>query len=148
MADAATAAQGLKRGEREKLPQTHPSKTHQFNINGHEGYIMAGLNDKGQPLTVFIQMAKEGSTTGSLLDLVGTFIAKNLQYGVPLADVVETLIQYRFEPSGPTKNPDIPFARSVAEYVGNWLGLKFLPGFQVYCKEVPQPELSLLATKP
>jgi ribonucleoside-diphosphate reductase alpha chain len=32
----------------------------------------------------------------------------------------------RFEPSGFTKNPEIPIAKSLVDYVFRWLGSKFL----------------------
>ena len=32
----------------------------------------------------------------------------------------------RFEPSGFTKNPEIPIAKSIMDYVFRWLGSKFL----------------------
>ena len=34
----------------------------------------------------------------------------------------------RFEPSGFTKNPDIPMAKSIMDYIFRWLATKFLDG--------------------
>jgi ribonucleoside-diphosphate reductase alpha chain len=34
----------------------------------------------------------------------------------------------RFEPSGFTKNPDIPMAKSIMDYIFRWLASKFLDG--------------------
>jgi ribonucleoside-diphosphate reductase alpha chain len=36
----------------------------------------------------------------------------------------------RFEPNGPTKNPDVPLAKSIVDYIFRWLGVTFLPGFR------------------
>ncbi len=33
----------------------------------------------------------------------------------------------RFEPSGFTKNPEIPYAKSITDYIFRWLASKFLP---------------------
>jgi hypothetical protein len=33
----------------------------------------------------------------------------------------------RFEPSGPTDDPQLPFAHSVVDYIFRWLALRFLP---------------------
>ena len=58
--------------------------THKFDIQGHEGYINVGFYDDGRPGELFITMAKEGSTVGGLMDVIGTLVSMGLQYGVPL----------------------------------------------------------------
>ena len=49
-----------------------------------------------------------------------------LQYGVPLEALVEKFSHTRFEPSGFTKNPEIPYAKSITDYIFRWLAAKFL----------------------
>jgi ribonucleoside-diphosphate reductase alpha chain len=61
-----------------------------------------------------------------------------LQYGVPLKTLVEKFAHSRFEPSGFTKNPDIPIAKSLTDYIFRWLGHTFLEGFKA-----PAPAKSL-----
>ncbi len=112
---------------RERLPDTRDSKTHKFNIAGHEGYITVGLYPDGRVGELFITMAKEGSTIGGLMDCFGTAISMSLQYGVPLKVYVEKFSHTRFEPLGHTKNPDIPIAKSLVDYIFRWLGRTFLP---------------------
>ena len=92
---------------RHRMPDTRMSLTHKFEIAGHEGYITVGLFEDGQPGELFIQMAKEGSTIGGLMDTVATLTSIALQYGVPLESLVKKFAYQRFEPSGFTKNPDI-----------------------------------------
>ena len=46
--------------------------THKFDIQGHEGYLTVGFFADGRPGELFITMAKEGSTVGGLMDVVGT----------------------------------------------------------------------------
>ncbi len=75
-------------------------------------------------------MAKEGSTIGGLMDVLGTSISIGLQYGVPLEVFVNKFAHSRFEPAGFTKNPDIPIAKSIADYIFRWLGMEFIPGYR------------------
>ena len=66
---------------RERLPHTRRSLTHKFDIQGHEGYVNVGFYPDGRPGELFITMAKEGSTIGGLMDVLGTSISIGLQYG-------------------------------------------------------------------
>jgi ribonucleoside-diphosphate reductase alpha chain len=113
---------------RRKLPDERRSITHKFDIAGHEGYIIAGMYDDGQPGEIFITMSKEGSTISGLMDSFATAISIALQYGVPLRGLVDKFSHMRFEPSGFTKNPDIPMAKSIMDYIFRWLASKFLDG--------------------
>ena len=121
---------------RDRLPETRRSVTHKFNVGGHEGYITVGLFDDGRPGELFITMAKEGSTIGGLMDAFGTAISMSLQYGVPLEVYVKKFSHTRFEPWGYTKNPDIPVAKSLVDYIFRWLGMEFLPGYREASKGV------------
>jgi ribonucleoside-diphosphate reductase alpha chain len=111
---------------RKRMPATRQSVTHKFDIAGHEGYLTVGLYDDGCPGELFITMAKEGSTIGGLMDSFGTAISLCLQYGVPVKTLVEKFTHSRFEPSGFTKNPDIPIAKSLTDYFFRWMGQEFL----------------------
>jgi ribonucleoside-diphosphate reductase alpha chain len=115
---------------RERLPHTRRSMTHKFDIQGHEGYVTVGFYPDGRPGEVFITMAKEGSTIGGLMDVIGTSISIGLQYGVPLDVFVNKFAHSRFEPAGFTKNPDIPIAKSITDYIFRWLGMEFIPGYR------------------
>jgi ribonucleoside-diphosphate reductase alpha chain len=113
---------------RRKLPDERRSVTHKFDIAGHEGYITAGMYEDGQPGEIFIVMSKEGSTISGLMDSFATAISIALQYGVPLRALVDKFSHMRFEPSGFTKNPNIPIAKSIMDYIFRWLASKFLDG--------------------
>jgi len=114
---------------RRRLPDTRNSITHKFSVQGHEGYLTVGLYEDGQPGELFITMAKEGSTVGGLMDVIGTCVSMALQYGVPLVTLVDKFRHARFEPSGMTSNKDIPFAKSLIDYIFCWLGCQFIPGY-------------------
>ena len=120
----------LARPMRRRLPDTRRSLTHKFNVAGHEGYLTVGLYDDGMPGELFITMAKEGSTTGGLMDSLGTAVSVALQYGVPIESLVNKFTHQRFEPAGMTTNRDIPFAKSLVDYIFRWMGMQFIPGYR------------------
>jgi len=111
---------------RRKLPDERRAITHKFSIGGHEGYITVGMYEDGAPGEIFITMAKEGSTISGLMDAFATAISFNLQYGVPLKFLVDKFAHVRFEPSGWTGNQQIPYAKSIMDYIFRWLGARFL----------------------
>ncbi len=111
---------------RRKLPDERESITHKFSIGGHEGYITVGKYENGDPGEIFITMAKEGSTISGLMDSFATMTSLALQHGVPLQLLVDKFTHTRFEPSGFTKNPEIPMAKSIMDYIFKWLATKFL----------------------
>src|SRR5580700_3182630 len=114
------------RMQRRKLPDERPSITHKFDIAGHEGYITVGMYEDHTPGEIFISMSKQGSTISGLMDAFATAISYALQYGVPLQFLVDKFAHMRFEPSGFTKNPQIPYAKSIVDYLYRWLASKFL----------------------
>jgi ribonucleoside-diphosphate reductase alpha chain len=127
---APSAAADLPRPHRRKLPDERRAITHKFSIAGHEGYITVGMYEDGKPGEIFLVMAKEGSTISGLMDAFATSISMSLQYGVPLETLVEKFSHVRFEPSGFTKNPEIPYAKSLTDYIFRWLASKFLSAEQ------------------
>ncbi|MDP3975218.1 MAG: vitamin B12-dependent ribonucleotide reductase [Candidatus Jorgensenbacteria bacterium] len=112
---------------RRHLPDLRQSVTQKFSVAGHEGYLTVGMFEDGSPGEVFITMSKEGSTISGLMDVLATAISIALQYGVPLRVFVDKFSHVRFEPAGHTNIPEIPMAKSVADLVFRWMGLKFLP---------------------
>jgi ribonucleoside-diphosphate reductase alpha chain len=117
---------GVRKPIRRRLPDERRSTTHKFSVGGHEGYITVGMYEDGTPGEIFITMSKEGSVISGLMDCFATSISLALQYGVPLKTLVEKFSHTRFEPSGYTGNPDIPFAKSIMDYLFRWLGHRFL----------------------
>jgi ribonucleoside-diphosphate reductase alpha chain len=109
-----------------KLPVERRAITHKFNIAGHEGYITVGMYDDGAPGEIFINMSKEGSTVSGLMDAFARAISYALQYGVPIEVLADKFAHTRFEPSGFTGNENIPYAKSITDYIFRWLALKFL----------------------
>ena len=114
------------RAQRQRLPDERASVTHKFSVGGSEGYMTVGMYNDGRPGEVFIKMSKEGSTLSGVMDGLALTLSIGLQYGVPLKVLVEKLVNTRFEPSGFTENPEIRYASSLLDYVGRWLGGRFL----------------------
>jgi ribonucleoside-diphosphate reductase alpha chain len=111
---------------RRKLPAERSSITHKFSVGGHEGYLTVGKYEDGNPGEIFIKMAKEGSTLSGIMDAFALSVSIALQHGVPLRALVDKFCNSRFEPSGYTGNPQIRYAKSVVDYLGRWLGGKFI----------------------
>jgi ribonucleoside-diphosphate reductase alpha chain len=123
-APAAPAAEA--RPARRRLPAERQSLTHKFEVQGHEGYITVGLYEDGTPGEIFLKMAKEGSTLSGMMDAFAAQTSVALQYGVPLRVMVNKFSHMRFEPGGFTKNPEIPIAKSIIDYIFRWLASRYL----------------------
>jgi ribonucleoside-diphosphate reductase alpha chain len=111
---------------RRKLPDERMALTHKLSVAGHEAYVHVGLYEDGTPGEIFIKMSKEGSTLSGVMDTLALSLSMNLQYGVPLEVLCEKLVHTRFEPMGRTTNKEIPMVKSIMDYLGRWLALKFL----------------------
>jgi len=109
------------------MPRERQSITHKFSIGGHEGYITAGMYEDGSVGEIFLtDIGKEGSTLRGMMNSFATAISIALQYGVPLETLVRKFSYMRFDPEGITTNPEIPFAKSMPDYIMRWLASRFL----------------------
>jgi ribonucleoside-diphosphate reductase alpha chain len=113
--------------QRRRMPRERQSITHKFSLGGHEGYITAGMYDDGTVGEIFLtDVGKEGSTLRGMMNSFATAISISLQYGVPLETLVRKFAYMRFDPEGITTNPEIPFAKSMPDYIMRWLASRFL----------------------
>jgi ribonucleoside-diphosphate reductase alpha chain len=71
------------------------------------------------------------------MNAFATAISIGLQYGVPLETLVRKFAYVRFEPEGYTGNPEIPFAKSMPDYIMRWLASR-------YCDADLHEELGIL----
>ena len=112
---------------RKRLPRERESLTHKFSVAGHEGYITAGRYEDGELGEIFLtDIGKDGSTLRGMMNAFATAISIGLQYGVPLETFVRKFSYMRFDPEGMTTNPEIPFAKSLPDYIMRWLASRFL----------------------
>ena len=126
-AQAEAAAEEDPQPVRRKMPRERESITHKFSIAGHEGYITAGKYEDGKVGEIFLtDIGKEGSTLRGMMNAFATAISIGLQYGVPLEVFVKKFSYMRFDPEGITQNPEIPFAKSMPDYIMRWLASRFI----------------------
>lgn len=112
---------------RRTLPTTRESVTHKFWIGGHEGYLTIGLYEDGRPGEIFIKIAKEGSAISGFCQAFCLGFSLAIQHGLPLRDAIARFRGMSFEPNGPTRNPEIPEAKSIVDYVARYLEIHFEP---------------------
>ncbi len=110
-----------------KLPDERKAIIHKFEIEGgHDVYINTGMHEDGSLGEVFITYAKTGSSVSGTWDFASIALSTGFQYGVPLKELAQKYINMQFEPYGRTSNPEIPYAKSIPDYIFRWLGKKFL----------------------
>src|ERR687885_1792515 len=127
VAQAVAAGKAAVGPARKRMPRERQSITHKFSIGGHEGYITAGMYEDGTVGEIFLtDIGKEGSTLRGMMNSFATSISIALQYGVPLETLVQKFSYMRFDPEGITTNPEIPFAKSMPDYIMRWLASRFL----------------------
>ncbi len=125
--DTAPDPESAREPVRRRMPRERESITHKFSIAGHEGYITAGKYEDGTVGEIFLtDIGKEGSTLRGMMNAFATAISIGLQYGVPLEVFVRKFSYMRFDPEGITNNPEIPFAKSMPDYLMRWLGSRFI----------------------
>ena len=112
--------------QRRRLPDERTEVGRKFRVGDYEGYIHVGVYDDGTAGDVFVDIAKEGTTLAGLMNAFMIAISLGLQYGVPLEVFVSKYAHMRFDPSGPTNDPDIRIAKSLPDYIFRWLGKRFL----------------------
>ncbi len=120
------------RGMRERLGDVRQGITHHFTItalvNGElqeiGGYIQTGEYPDGRLGEIFVKVGRVGDVY-AMLDQFAVAFSVALQYGAPVESLCEKFMNTRFEPSGPTGNPDIPRCSSLVDYTARWLMQKY-----------------------
>jgi ribonucleoside-diphosphate reductase alpha chain len=111
---------------RQRMPRTRQGTTTAFQIGGSEFFVTANAGEDGALGEVFAKFGKAGSTTAGLMDLLAIAISVGLQHGVPLETFVAKFKDRRFEPMGPTDDPEVPAATSVGDYLARRLAQDWL----------------------
>lgn len=110
-----------------KLPETRKAVNHKFVVAGVRFYATFGLYDDGKVGEMFIKPGQSGSNAyGGLAAVLGMTASMALQRGVPLEDLCKKWFRTRYEPMGPTSNPDIRFATSITDYLAQFMAKEFL----------------------
>jgi len=109
------------------MPKTRHGLTHSFVVGNHKVYITANHYSDGRLGEIFLKTAREGSAFSGLMDTLARLLSKALQRGESVESLVDSLINMRFEPWGPTDDMEIPFAKSIPDYIARWVGRHYLP---------------------
>jgi len=108
-----------------KLPDERPGITHKFTVGGLEGYATVNCYPNGTPAELFLTVHRVGGLERGMASALAITISVALQHGVPLSKIVDKLKGMTFEPQGHTSNKAIPWAKSLADYLGRWLEMRF-----------------------
>jgi ribonucleoside-diphosphate reductase alpha chain len=114
--------------KRYRLPQGRLALTHAFSIGGSEGKITVGFYPDGKVGEIFIKIAKQGSTLSGLMDAWAIAISMGIQYGVPIKAFANKFKDMAFPPEGYTDYSGIRQAKSLVDYVFQWLEKEFPDG--------------------
>lgn len=88
-------------------------------------YATVGLYEDGRPGELFVRVGKAGSVVSGAFDVIGALASLALQSGVPLETVLDKMRGTRFEPSGPTGDPELGIALSICDVVAKWMQARF-----------------------
>jgi len=109
------------------MPKTRRGLTHSFVVGNHKVYITANHYSDGRLGEIYLKTAREGSAFSGLMDTLARLLSKALQRGESVESLVDSLLNMRFEPWGSTDDMDIPFAKSIPDYIARWVGRHYLP---------------------
>lgn len=113
--------------ERRRLPTIRNSKTIAVNIGGHKLYLHVGEYENGDPGEIFINMRKEGTTLGSMMNNFAVAISLGLQYGVPLQEFIDAFVGTKSEPAGFVQgHPYIRNCTSIGDFIIRHLAIEYL----------------------
>jgi ribonucleoside-diphosphate reductase alpha chain len=100
-----------------RVTRRRAAVTRSFTVGGAAGYLLTSRYPDGAPADLRLIMGRPGTTLHGLLDTISVAISTGLQNDVPLATFVSRFAGVRFDPAGPTDDPEIPRASSVVDYV-------------------------------
>jgi ribonucleoside-diphosphate reductase alpha chain len=99
--------------------------TLRFSVGDAAGTLTTAAGADGQLRDVFLRVGKQGSTVAGLADALAGTISVALHYGVPLAALADELSGTHYTPSGPTDDPELPWATSLTDYVSRRLAADY-----------------------
>ena len=126
------------RGMRERLADEREGVTHHFTIIAQkprqegddpnappdlyevDGYLTTGTYGDGRLGEVFLKLGRHGGEQ-AVYDAWATAASVALQHGTDVNNLFSKWVGISFEPSGATKNPNVPRAASILDYVARFL---------------------------
>jgi len=109
---------------KKRLEINRKAITKRFEIGGKKVYLTTGEYSDGKLGEIFIRIDKEGSRL-RVYDCLAIAVSIGLQHGIPLSEYCDKLMHMGFEPSGVTSDPEIPFSKSIVDYIFRFLNLRY-----------------------
>lgn len=111
---------------RRELPSKRRGDTHRITIDGQVVFLRTGEYEDGTLGEIFLNVSREGSTLGGLLNGFAVAVSMGLQYGVPLDDYIDAFVLSKFEPAGMVQgSDDVKMCSSILDYVFRQLGVSY-----------------------
>jgi len=103
--------------KRRKLPGRRMSQTVKFEIGGgqQEGFVTVSTYPDGRCGEIFMRIGKGGTFIAGTLDAFAKAISMQLQYGVPLDEIIQSFSGMAFDPAGFCKVGDDGEEESTSE---------------------------------
>ena len=112
---------------RRRLPIERNSRTIAVNINGHKLYLHIGEYENGDPGEIFINMKKEGTTLGSMMNNFAVALSIGMQYGVPLQEYIDAFVGTKSEPYGMVHgHENIKTCTSIADFILKHMAIRYM----------------------
>ena len=112
---------------RKPLPPKRRGYTQKVKIGGYSIFLRTGEYENGDLGEIFLDISKEGTALGSIMNHFAIAVSIGLQYGVPLEEFVDAFLYTRYEPSGIVQgHPHIKFATSISDFIFKDLAINYL----------------------
>jgi len=110
--------------QRRRMPTNRTGRTIKVEITSvedgqvQEGYITANSFEDGTLGEIFLSgFGKSGSTLEGWIQVAAMLFSIAIQYGAEFPMLARKVAHTKFPPYGPTNDPEIPYCRSVPDYV-------------------------------
>jgi hypothetical protein len=114
---------------RQHLPPKRFGWVQKCRVGTAKLYLIVAEYPDGRPGEIFVTVAKTGELVQAMLSGWAMEFSALLQYGVPLADLVQSFRGTRFDPSGPVVDDEsVKMASSLFDYVVRHLEAAYAPG--------------------
>jgi len=114
-------------GERKALPSTREGITQKIKVGGTALIFRTGEYEDGKMGELFIDAYKGGSEWKTALNVLSVVASKGLQWGLPLEELVSSLMEVKADPSGITQEyPHLKMSRSVYDAIGKIIAIEYL----------------------
>ena len=106
---------------RKRLPDTRRAITHKLKLENKNIYFRIGLYEDSTPGEVFIIIDQDESGLGCAYNCLGIAISMLLQTGWTIDDLHKKFSFVKGEPSGFTRNEQVPNANSIVDYLVRYM---------------------------